>query len=263
MPSSSNFIHYAAPPHGAPAQRPQSSRSVVPGQYYAQPGASVFHPQTPNNFELLERNISHNVSMSIHAILEAQTKVLMDHIQTTLDQRVSESEKRSDDAHKLLVQAMSNAHKIQLDSASKLMAKMKTIEPLVERVINLEFCVQELLERLKDPEAACAFPSSFHHESSLRYSIWDVVSETESQSGPPKVVTHEMAVSPIKFPSRDDDNLVDITLVSSVPSMKGKILKARNTADPFIEASLSPATWSDTDSTHQCLPIREYMLNLS
>lgn len=83
----------------------------------------------------------------------------MDHVTATVERNATELRKHAEETNKVLVEAMSKAHNIQLDKVAKLTAKVAASEPLVERVASLEYGVQELLERLKDPDAgrACLF----------------------------------------------------------------------------------------------------------
>lgn len=239
-PNSLNINHYFPPVAGTSrAARqpvgitPVAARvpSAVAPQYPPQPGVFPVAQNTADNFRILENNVSSRV----HAILEDQTRLLLHHHEIIVKAHLAELQKQSEESYKQLAIAMQQSHKMQIDAASKVASRLNSLDALEGKVTSLDFAVREMLEQLKDPEANrvsfCFIYSMFTDDGSVSPRVRS------------PAVTHEMAVSPIKWApiARDaDEDTGDVTMVSAGSSWKGR----RGSSDPFVEATLSAATWS-------------------
>ncbi|KAJ7033742.1 hypothetical protein C8F04DRAFT_615060 [Mycena alexandri] len=238
------FAHH---PHPHPAQPGGGAPNYRQPAGHTSPGL-VHHPP-PDPMEILAQRFSQTM-LEILGAHQAHNETRIDRIETNIQRLVSETsdarrETRESTAGYIgqIAEVLKTSHEIQLARLQRLELvlgmgpDMKDEKTLLARFDLLSFAVEELLERLKDPEANLPAPP-LHHDmatSPLKgvYADAGVIPRTPSPS--PHLSSVAVSPSPPVNETISEDNslsennsLSTIVGDESLPNISGKLFSRKD-----------------------------------
>ncbi|KIY73653.1 hypothetical protein CYLTODRAFT_485165 [Cylindrobasidium torrendii FP15055 ss-10] len=223
------------PPGVMPALVQGWAQPQPPPAHQPLPGpAPVYAQAIPQGFQSPEQTIISGVLTSVHSLVEHQTNYLADQFKILARQQTEETrqfhtqlENKLDVHLDKLTKAMQMAHKTYANATANSLSKiLKIMESESSSHKEIHFALQELVEKLRDPQASMS-PRQ----------------EAPSVSR----VTHEMAVSPMRFPSPSPPPRHNPQELNTA-----FVLHAQHDLSAPAAPHLSPAKWGDDGAGPMC-----------
>lgn len=233
------------PPPGVMPALVQGWAHSQPPAHQQVPGpAPVYAQAIPHGFQSPEQTIISGVLTSVHSLVEHQTNYLADKFEMLARQQTEETrqfhaqlEKKLDVHLDKLTKAMQTAHKTYTNATANSLSKiLKTMESESSSHKEIHFALQELVEKLRDPLASSMWNCSVFVNP---HNVFESVSPRQEA---PSVlrVTHEMAVSPMRFPSPSPPPRHHSPELNTA-----FVLRAQHDLSAPAAPFLSPAKWDD------------------
>ncbi|KAJ7485385.1 hypothetical protein FB451DRAFT_55520 [Mycena latifolia] len=220
-------IHRGQPEPGMPYHYPPHPTGYGPFRVHA--------PPAEDSVDVLVQKIAHAVGQTVGQMLtahQAQSDAKMNRLETAvqdLSTDISSGRQEARECVGLIAEVLQKSHGIQLARLKRfenilgMGPDMRDDKTLLNRFDLLSFAVEDLLERVKDPEANVPVP--IHHDmatSPQKRAYADAVIPPRTPSPEPQ--TSSIAVGPSSPIDIFSDNSVSTAVDESIQSIAGKKL---------------------------------------
>ncbi|KAJ7126116.1 hypothetical protein C8R44DRAFT_781088 [Mycena epipterygia] len=254
-------------PHGPPLTGPGAHyrHPQFAPHPYAPPGYASFHspPPPPDLSDALVQSVTHSMGQILASHL-AQSDARMNRFENTLQRLsadVSGARHESRESVVQIAEVLQKSHTIQLAHVKRLEncmgmgADMKDEKTLLNRFDLLSFAVEDLLERIKDPEANVP-DGPIQHDmatSPIKRAYADAVVQPKTPSPKPQVASIAVDVIPDSAADGISDSYRSFSTTiavadDSIPDIHEKELNSPTehgiTSDLFVSRDIPKATFA-------------------